>query len=96
MRMRQLPFVMDMLLMRMAAGDDGEPALIPRVEYVGPRKDLLVWPHPMDPCEDLFMVSDVAKQLTWAGTSRIHRGILATLSKLVDAVATVTGLGAEP
>jgi len=49
----------------------------------------------MDPHEALFMVDDMAEQATWASTSWSHEGVLATLSKLVNAATMVIGLSIE-
>lgn len=58
-------------------------------------EDPLVWPHPLNPHEALFEVHDAVEQATWGGASQSCEGVLATLSKLVDAATTVTGLSVE-
>lgn len=46
-------------------------------------------------CRLFLFVNDTAEQATWASTLQSHEGVLATLAKLVDVVATITGLGTE-
>ena len=64
----------DPSLVAMAVGDVGGLALVPHGEEVGPSGDLLIWPHPVDPHEPLFMVDDMVEQAAWADTSLSHRG----------------------
>lgn len=54
----------------MVVYDVGGPALVPHGEEVGPSRDPLVWPHPMDPREALFVVDDMAEQAAWASASQ--------------------------
>ena len=52
-------------------------------------EDFLMWPHPMNSSEALFVVDDAAKRATREVASRSHEGVQATLAKMGDAVTAV-------
>ena len=87
--------VVDPSFVGLAADCVGGSALVLCVKEIGPGEDPFIWPHLSDPREALFEVHDVAEQATWGGASCSYEGVLATLLKLIDAAAAVTGLSME-